>query len=267
MPLPATKLLKLARDGSVFTVTIDDPPTHNALSSELIIELTDVLQSTRGDLDCRALVLRGSKEVFCAGAHLKSEIMTEAGAGKEDPVVALSKNSAMLYRELNTHSAVVIAVVEGAAYGGGLGVACCADVVICGAGAKFSLSETTLGLVPAQIAPVVVGRIGLSAARRLSLTGARFAAAEAKLLGLADYVGDDDEAVEAALRTVLASVGRCAPHANAVTKTLLMQVGTMPQGEFVDYAARTFADALRFEGREGITAFQEKRLPSWAQSK
>jgi len=267
--LPKLRRLKLASAGAVLTIVFDDPSTQNALSAETIAELTEVLEFAREDLRYRALVLRGSKKVFCAGANLKSDVMTAPGDDRvpADGVLVLSKNSAVIYNALNAHPAVVIAVVEGPAYGGGFGVTCCADIVICGPGARFSLSETTLGLVPAQIAPAVVGRIGLRAARRLALTGARFGAADAKTLGLADYVAADDQAVEACLREVLASVDRCAPQANAATKALLAKVGEMARDEFIDYAARIFADAVRGEGAEGILAFREKRPPGWVQSK
>jgi isohexenylglutaconyl-CoA hydratase len=140
-----------------------------------------------------------------------------------------------------------------------------ADVALCLRDARFGLPETGLGLIPAQIAPFVVQRIGLTQARRLMLTGARFDGVEAARLGLAHEVCEDALALEAALEATLTQIRRCAPLANGATKRLLLSVRGKPLADVLDDAALVFAAAsLGEEAREGTLAFVEKRLPKWA---
>ncbi|HKM64920.1 MAG TPA: enoyl-CoA hydratase-related protein, partial [Acidisphaera sp.] len=135
--------------------------------------------------------------------------------------------------------------------------------ILCGAGAKFALSETSLGLVPAQIAPHVVARVGLATAKRLALTAARLDGTEAVAIGLADSAHTDAASVDAALATLLDGIGRCAPGANAATKRLLAEASRATP-EFITHAADVFAESLTGEeGREGIAAFAERRKPRW----
>jgi isohexenylglutaconyl-CoA hydratase len=158
----------------------------------------------------------------------------------------------------------IVLAIEGAAFGGGLGLAAIGDVVIATGETRFAMSETGLGIVPAQIAPFVAARIGVSEARRLALTGLRFDGREAGRIGLVHYVCDDTAALEAKLAAVLAEVGRCAPGANAATKRLLLASRSMPLDALLDAAADAFAAALRGEeGREGVNAFLEKRPARW----
>ena len=122
----------------------------------------------------------------------------------------------------------IVMVVEGSAFGGGLGLLCAGDVVLAAADAKFAMSETGLGIPPAQIAPFVAARVGIARTRRLALTGYRFDGREAERIGLVDMACADAAALEAALTQVLAEIGRCAPGANAAIKRLLLASRTMP---------------------------------------
>jgi isohexenylglutaconyl-CoA hydratase len=159
---------------------------------------------------------------------------------------------------------VVIILVEGAAIGGGLGLACVADVTLVTADARFRLSETSLGIPPAQIAPFVAERVGLTQARRLMLTGARFKGEEAVALGIAHGVAEDTADLEAQCETILGHIKACAPGANAVTKTILFESLRRPRAEALDFAAEGFAQCmLSPEGLEGVAAFVEKRSASW----
>jgi isohexenylglutaconyl-CoA hydratase len=158
----------------------------------------------------------------------------------------------------------IVMVVEGAAYGGGLGLMCGGDVVLAAADAKFSISETTLGVPPAQIAPFVAQRIGVARTRRLSLTAHRFDGREAERLGLVDMACEDTAALEAALAQTMAGITRCSPHANAVTKRLILASRTLPREELLEQSADAFAECLRHaEGNEGVNAFLQKRKPKW----
>ncbi len=163
---------------------------------------------------------------------------------------------------------VTIAVVDGAAVGGGMGLAAAADIVIATQRARFALTETSLGLPPAQIAPYLVGRLGERTARRLALTGARLDGREAAAVGLADVYCDSVEASDVELAALLEAIERCAPGANAETKRLLRACRAEPPDVYIETAARSFAAALRGpEGREGLAAFAGKRAPSWARER
>jgi len=133
------------------------------------------------------------------------------------------------------------------------------------ADARFAMSETGLGVIPAQIAPFVAARVGVSAARRLALTGLRFDGREAARIGLVHQVADDKAGFAAALEKILADIDRCAPGANAATKRLLLASRTTPRDALLDDAADAFAAALRgAEAKEGVTAFLEKRPAAWS---
>ena len=167
--------------------------------------------------------------------------------------------------KLNEQPQAVIVLVEGAAIGGGLGLACVGDVTIVTRDARFRLSETSLGIPPAQIAPFVTERVGLTQARRLMLTGARFEGAEAVQYGIGHILAEDSADMEAKCAEVLAQIAMCAPGANATTKRIVFETTRLPRAQALDFAALGFADCmLSAEGREGVSAFIEKRKPNWA---
>ena len=152
------------------------------------------------------------------------------------------------------------------AFGGGLGLTCVFDVTICMANTRFALSETGLGVVPAQIAPFVVQRLGLTTARRIALTGARFDGQHAFELGLVHFLVHNSDELDSTLTKVLNGIGRCAPGANAATKKILLDTTRRPIEQVLDDGSRAFATQLRGqEGREGVQAFLEKRKPTWVE--
>jgi isohexenylglutaconyl-CoA hydratase len=264
--LPPSGVLQLERRGAHLFVTMNDPATRNALSATMLAELEAVLAVTRDDRTMRAIILQGRDGIFCAGGDLKGALGKSAPAtGTRDPVREENERGGRLFHHLNRHPMAVVALVDGAAMGGGLGLACCADIVITTPRARFALSETSLGLTPAQIAPFVINRIGLAAARRWALTGARFDGAAAAAIGLSDHHCDSPEHAADTVQRVLADIGRCGPHANAVTKALLIEVAGIDRDDLIRRAADAFTACLRSdEGREGIAAFIEKRRPIWA---
>jgi isohexenylglutaconyl-CoA hydratase len=209
-------------------------------------------------------VLRGAGGHFCAGGDIKD--MANARATGSDAYRALNRAFGSLLEEAQTQPQVVIAVLEGAVLGGGFGLACVSDIAIAAQNAQFGLPETSLGVLPAQIAPFVVKRVGLTQARRLALTAARFDGAEALRLGLVHFVEVDNAALEQRLTESLNQVRRCAPGANARTKALLLATEERELGPLLDDAAAWFATAVSgAEGTEGTLAFVQKRKPSWAQ--
>ncbi|MDX5373259.1 MAG: isohexenylglutaconyl-CoA hydratase [Pseudomonadaceae bacterium] len=262
--LPNCQTLLLEQVEGVLYVTLNRPDSRNAMSLAVVEELRAVLRAVRHDQGVRALVLRGAGGHFCAGGDIKD--MASARAKGGDAYRELNRAFGSLLEEAQCAPQVLVAVLEGAVLGGGFGLACVSDIAIAHQDAKFGLPETSLGILPAQIAPFVVRRIGLTQARRLALTAARFDGAEALRLGLVHFSEADDQALVERLAECLQQVRQCAPGANAATKALLLATETEHLGSLLDHAAGQFAEAvLSSEGMEGTMAFVQKRKPAWAQ--
>ena len=265
---PSCKTLLLRRDGARLHLTLNRPETKNALSAEMVQELLAVVAYLEQSHDIGAVVLRGAGGTFCAGGDIKgfmAQFKTPPPApGEKDPIAVQNRHFGAFLARFDRLPQTIVTVIEGAAFGGGLGLAAIGDVALGMADARFAMSETGLGIVPAQIAPFVAARVGVPQARRLALTGERFDGREAWRIGLVHHLCEDRAALEAALLRVLDEIGRCAPGANAATKRLLLASRTTPLDALLDQAADAFAAALRgAEGREGVTAFIEKRPASW----
>ncbi len=261
--LSGTDTLILERKSGNLTIWLNRPEVKNALSIEMTEGLCGILKQVENDRTIRTIVLRGKDGFFCAGADLK-EFQLVAQRGSAIDAAKGNRSFGLLMSQLNEQPQVVIILVEGSAIGGGLGLACVADVTLVMNDARFRLSETTLGIPPAQIAPFVIERVGLTQARRLMLTGARFNGDDAVALGIAhDHAASLDE-LEAKCEKILHQISACAPEANAVTKSILFETLRKPRSEALDFAAERFARCiLGREGREGLSAFVEKRKPYW----
>lgn len=262
MTLPATTHIRLRLDAGVMHLTLDDPATMNALSGALVAEVELAFAAAEAAA-CRALVVRGSGPAFSAGGDVKAMLSALANPprpGEADPIEMLNAAGGAFFKRYAGLPFATIAVVDGMAAGGGFGLAAASDFVIAGPKARFALTETGLGLVPAQIAPYLADRLGRRAALRLALTGRRLDAAAAAALGLADVAADD---AEAAVTALLGELRGAAPGASTATKRLF---GDLDTDDFVRQAARTFAAAVRGpEAGEGIAAFFAKRKPRWAE--
>lgn len=249
--------------GRSLILTLADAAHRNALSAEMVAEIDAALDAAPPGL--AALVVEGEGGVFSAGADLKAlsaALAAPPAPGEPDPLEALNAAGGRFFARFAALPCVTIALVDGAAVGGGMGLAAAADIVIATPRARFALTETSLGLPPAQIAPHLVARLGERIARRLALTGARLDGAQAAALGLADFFtqGDGSDV----LAGLLEAVERCAPGANAETKRLLRLCGRMAPEDYIAEAAQSFGAAARGpEGREGLAAFAEKRPPVW----
>ncbi|HTV71495.1 MAG TPA: enoyl-CoA hydratase-related protein [Rhizobiaceae bacterium] len=264
--LPETKTLLLDAEPGWLTIWLNRPESRNALSPEMVAELQSVLEAIAFDRAFRGVTLRGRGGTFCAGGDIKGFSAMLAGEVSRQEVEDISKVAGALFHRFNEYPKVTIALVEGAATAGGLGLAAAADFVIATEDAKFALTETALGIVPAQIAPLIVERIGTATARRIMLTAARLDAEAAQKLGLADQIVPNGAAFDAAEKAIRAEVIRCAPDANALTKSLVLQTLFLPGSSMIDFAAERFATAmLGDEAKEGISAFVEKRKPKWAE--
>ena len=254
-------------DRGILHITLNRPESRNAMSLAMVQELLAVFESAAQDVSIRALVLRGAGGHFCAGGDIKD--MASARGVKitpdNDPIAALNRAFGKLLQVANTQPQAVVCVLEGAVLGGGFGLACVSDVSIAAHDCKFGLPETSLGIIPAQIAPFVVNRIGITQARRLGVCGGRFDGTEAARMGLVHFVETGAEALEARLTQVLADIRKCAPHASRVTKKLMLDVApSLLTDGFLDNAAKLFSAAvLSDEGMEGTMAFIQKRPASW----
>lgn len=267
MTLPATETLLLGEDGPFLHITLNRPESRNAMSLTMVNELMAVFDAIAANDNCRAVILRGSNGHFCAGGDIKdmAGARMKAASGDSDAYFQLNRRFGEMISRANHIPQVLITVIEGAVLGGGFGLACISDVALTADDAQFGLPETGLGVIPAQIAPFVVQRIGLTQARRLALTGARFNGAEAARLGIVHESVPASE-LDARLGATLKQIRRCAPHANRVTKQLVLSVGKQPLDDLLDQAARDFAAAVASnEGAEGTMAFVQKRLPNWAE--
>jgi len=261
--LPETHSLILDRQGSVLKIWFNRPEAKNALNAAMTDELVAVLGAVRDDRSIRTIVLRGKGGFFCAGGDIKG---FKSGMQTIDAQEVAKSNRSFgdVMSMLNEQPQVVIILVEGAAIGGGLGLACVGDVTLVTADARFRLSETSLGIPPAQIAPFVTERVGITQARRLMLTGAHFKGDEAVKLGIAHGVAVDADDLDVQCSAILQQISACAPGATAVTKGILFETLRRPRSEALDFASRAFAQCmLSDEGIEGVAAFVEKRKASW----
>jgi len=257
---------------NIFWVTLHRPETRNALSPEMVAELAHVFIQAAQDDKVRALVLRGSAGFFCAGGNVGNfQSRLEATDHSEgDPVVNRNRAFGHLLQALTALPMPVLAVVEGAAMGGGMGLACCADIVLATEDARFALSETGLGLIPAQIAPFVQARVGRRVALRLGLSGERVSGTLAQSLGLVDALAADSEALDTLQAQWISRILACGPQANRSLKALLSRDVAADAsldeglGAWLDDAAQRFAQCMRSEGAEGIAALRERRAPTWA---
>ena len=265
--LPAVDHFLLERDGDWLTIWFNRPDARNALSGEVSAELRSIVDAVREDRSLRGVTLRGKGKVFCAGGDIKGfQSVFQGGELNLDDVAKANADTGQLFHEINTLPQVVVILVQGAAIAGGLGLTCCGDIVAVTEDAQFSMTETAIGIVPAQISPFVIARIGLPASRRLMLTAGRFKGEEALRLGLADYVVADVDGLDAIEAQIRTGVRRCAPGANAETKALIMALPGMTTEDARVAGGYAFARCMMSdEGAEGVASFIEKRKPKWAE--
>lgn len=246
----------------IVTIALNRPDVHNAFDEGVIADLHAAFDRAAEEKDLRAVVLRGNGKSFCAGGDLNW--MKRVAGYTHDENVKDAMALARLLARINTFPHPVIGLVHGSVFGGGVGLAACCDIVIAEEGAEFCLSEVRVGIIPSVIAPYVVAAIGPRQARRYFMTAERIPAAKALDLGLAHELCPQG-GLDAALAGVLSSLQAGAPGAQAMGKALILEIAGRPVDE--DMMALT---ALRIaqarasdEGREGLTAFLEKRPPSW----
>ena len=245
-------------------VTLNRPDKHNAFDDSMIAELTSAFEKLSNSKKVRAVVLAATGESFSAGGDLGW--MKRMAEYSDDENFADATALAEMLRTLNELNKPTIARVQGAAFGGAVGLVACCDMAFAIPQASFSLSEVRIGLVPATISPYVIEAIGQHAARRYFVTGESFGAEIAQKLGLvSEIVGEEmlDDAIEGLLDMLLAN----APGAIAIAKGLVRKVASRPvDDELVRYTSEVIATRrVSEEGQEGLTAFLEKRSPRWVE--
>lgn len=246
----------------VATLTLNRPEKHNALDGATMGELHDALTKIGSDSKARVVVLTGAGASFCAGAdigHMRSMLNMTEEQNVADALVL-----ARLLRKLDEFELPIIARVNGNTFGGGVGLVACADIAIGAASAKFALTEVRLGIVPAAISPYVVAAIGSRQARRLFLTAAPFNADEAQRLGLLHFTSAPEE-LDQLVNEQIEHLLRGGPSALGAAKQLVRRVAHYHDREILgDETARLLA-RLRVspEGKEGLSAFLERRKAAW----
>jgi methylglutaconyl-CoA hydratase len=243
--------LRIERDGDVLGVALARPESRNAFDAALITELAEAFVDVG---TVRAVVLRGDGPSFCAGADVEW-MRTSADLDLEANIADANALRRML-EAIDGCPAPVVAVVHGHAFGGGLGLVACSDIVLADPGTLFAFSEVKLGIVPAVISPFALRKIGESAARRYFVTGERFDAATALRIGLVHEVTDQ---LDAALGRVLVELQTAGPRAARHAKRLVLD---RPDGS--ETARRIAERRTSEEGQEGLSAFLDRRRPAWA---
>ncbi|WP_039017077.1 crotonase/enoyl-CoA hydratase family protein [Halocynthiibacter namhaensis] len=245
----------------VATLTLNRPEKHNAMSAQMLAELTQAAGQLGADDSVRVVILAAGGKSFCAGGDLRW--MQDQMAA--DPVARMceARKLAEMLQALNTMPKPLIGRVQGNAFGGGIGMLSVCDVAIGVEGAKFGLTETRLGLIPATIGPYVLARMGEGKARRVFMSARLFGADEARdmdLLARVVSLDDLDAAIEAEVVPYLS----CAPRAVADAKALARALGPRIDDEVIDMSIAALAGRWEdAESAEGIGAFFDKRKASW----
>ena len=253
-------LISVTLDGPVVRVVLNRPDVRNAFNEDVIAELTGWARGVPAS-GARVAVLAGAGKAFCAGADLQwmSKMVAYSRDENERDAMAMSA----MFNALDTLPIPLIGRIHGAALGGGTGLAAVCDIVIAAETAQFGFTEAKLGILPAVISPFAVRKIGISAARELFLTAARFSATRAKELGLVHAVVSEaelDPAVDAYVRELLTS----APGAIAGAKRMIATVAGRPPADVAEVTAQTIAThRVSEEGQDGMRAFLEKRPARW----
>ena len=263
-----TDALRVERSGpndSIARVTLSRPERHNAFDASLIANLRAAFAAFERDsaTELRAVVLAGDGPSFSAGADI--DWMRAAMAldveGNEQDAMAMAE----MFETIDTSPVPVIARVQGAALGGGMGLCAVSDLVIAESGARFGFTETRLGILPAVISPFVIAKIGESHARALFPGGKRFDALRAQRIGLVHEVVEGEAALDAAVDAAIADILASGPTAVRAAKAIVREVRGLGHGSTKWHTARVIArQRTSSEAQEGFGAFTDKRRPAWA---
>jgi methylglutaconyl-CoA hydratase len=255
--------LEIRRHGAVERVTLNRPEVRNAFNDEVVAELSAWAAAVRGDPTIRVTVLTGAGATFCAGADVQWMSRMLHYSAEENRADA--EAMAAMFQALDTLPVPLVARVQGAALGGGAGLAAVSDIVVAEDAALFGFTEVRLGILPAVISPFAIAKIGVSAARELFLTGARFDAVKARAIGLVHAVetaAQLDVRVDAYVHEVL----QAGPSAVTRAKALIPLVAGRSAADVQRVTSEAIAEQrVSPDGQEGLHAFLEKRKPRWTE--
>jgi isohexenylglutaconyl-CoA hydratase len=266
---PAYETILLARTADTTRLTFNRPQRRNALTHVMMREIADAIARVRADATIRVLVLRGSGGSFCAGGDIgaMAEMPPAGPTGQVDPLVAPYRVFGDVLIELNNLPIPVISIVEGPAVGGGFGMACCSDVVIMLASARFGIPEPRTGFIPSQVLPFIARRIGEGPLRELAVTGRVIGAQQALELGIGRHVCETHDQANAILHVAISDIRRTSPAALAAVKRLVLACATRTDTEVLDDAAAELVTLLRRpDTQAGMQAFLKKETPPWAKA-
>jgi len=258
--------LQLHREGALARLRLARPQLHNAFDAALIADLTDALDGLAADPTVRVVVLEGEGPSFSAGADLnwmRGMASASEAENRED-----SLRLARLMRTLDQLPKPTIARVQGAAFGGGVGLVACCDIAIASSNATFGLTEAKLGLLPAVISPYVIAAIGARQARRWFATAERFDAYEALRIGLIHRLVDSEAELDEAVAEQVKLLLQAGPVAASTAKSLVRRIANAGDATTIDNDNATLIAWLRVspEGQEGLAAFLDKRRPKWTEN-
>lgn len=253
------------KDNGIAELILNRPEIHNAFDDQIISALIDCLEKVEADSNIRALVLRSNGKNFSAGADLAW--MKRMAKNSHQENLEDAAQLANLMQQLNQLSKPSIALIQGATYGGAVGLAACCDIVIASEDAKFCLSEVRIGLIPAVISPYVIRAIGEQQARRYFLTAEAFSASKAKEFGLVHEITASVEDLEQSCKRITDMLQLNSPQGMKAAKDLIFAVSQQQiYPSLIQDTAKRIADIrVSDEGQEGLTAFLEKRQPNWIQ--
>ncbi len=258
----STRVLTSTDEYGNVTVTLNRPDVHNAFDPEMVKALTGTLHRIAKDKSIRAVVIAGAGKSFCAGADI-AHMRQSAHFTKAQNYKGASE-SARMFHALYTLNKPTVAAVHGAVRGGGCGIVAACDIAIATRTATFRLSEVKIGVIPAMISPYVIGAIGERQARRYMLSGEEFDAAEAWRIGLVHDIVEVEE-LTARVGAMLGQLYSSGPQAVHAIKQLIPKSAHSLIGPGIVTATAKLIAKIRAtpEAQEGLSAFLEKRKPSW----
>jgi methylglutaconyl-CoA hydratase len=264
--MPKFETIDVIIDGAVATLSLNRPDVRNAINPTMIREITEAFANFNASDTIRVVVLRGEGDVFCAGGDLNW--MRDVLGQTEQEVIEDSRVLLNMYESINDSSKLIIAAVEGAAIAGALGIVSCADIVISEKNTKFCVSEVKIGLVPGIIAAFIIPRVGTSWFRYLAQSALLFDTETAQRAGLIHEIADGPDDLSRRVQRHLQLGLSSSPEAIAETRKLINALGYSITRETLDIALRYNAKArLSDAAQEGISAFLEKRSPSWLEDR
>jgi len=257
--------LAIDESGPVVRLTLNRPEVRNAFNEALIGEIAAWAEGVRAGGRTRVAVLAAEGPAFSAGADLAWMSKTIGYSREEN--LRDARGLARMFAALDALPIPLVGRIQGAALGGGAGLAAVCDIAIAAEHAVFGFTEARLGILPAVISPFVIAKIGRSAARELFLTGRRFTAARAREIGLVHAVVPAAE-LDSTIDVQIADLLACGPEAIEGAKALIARVAGRPPSDVAELTAETIArHRTSAEGQEGMRAFLEKRQPAWASSR